>query len=82
MRYLVTFQIKPNSKNEILEKFDLRGPNRVPGVQFRQAWISTKQDVIYVIGDADDEAVLQKACSAWDEFGTYSYTPVVDIENF
>jgi hypothetical protein len=82
MTYLVQFQIKPNTKNQILDKFEMRGPNRVPGVSFKQAWVSTKQDLIYVIGQADHEADLQKACSFIDEFGTYSYTEVVDLENY
>ncbi len=82
MTYLVEFQVLPNRKNEIVDKFELRGPNQVPGVQFQQAWISKQLDVIYVIGKADDEAALQKACNAWQEFGTYRYTEVVDIENY
>lgn len=82
MTYLVEFQIKPNSKNQILDKFDLRGPNRVPGVKFQNAWIATKQDVIYVVGEAEDLPSLQTACDAWNEFGSYTITEVVDIERY
>ena len=82
MRYLVELQVKPQSINLILDQFELRGPNRVAGVHFRQAWISKKQDVIYALSDADNEAELLEACHHWDEFGTYRITEVVDIENY
>lgn len=82
MRYMVELQVKPESINKILNQFELRGPNTVPGVRFRQAWISTKQDVIFALGDADSEAALLEACHHWDEFGTYRSTPVVDIEDY
>ncbi len=82
MKFMVEFRLKPGSQRQIVEAFELRGPNRNPGVSFRGAWVGTRSDVIFALGESTDEALIVQACQSWDEEGAYTIYPVVDIEQF
>jgi hypothetical protein len=82
MKYMVEFRFKPGSKNQALEFFEMRGPNRNPGVTYRGAWIGTQADVVFVLVESADQALVTKASQSWTELGSANVTPVIDIEQF
>lgn len=82
MKFIVEFQLKPGTKNAVIDTFDLRGPNRNPGVLFHNAWVGTHEDVIFVLGESADEALVVAACESWRNASSYEIHQVVDIEQF
>ncbi len=82
MEFIVEFRLNPGSKNKLVDVFELRGPNRNPGVSFRRAWIATRSDLAFVLVECDDESQVAKACHFWDDYGTHQIIPVVDVESF
>lgn len=82
MKFLVEFNLKPDSKKKVVEIFERTGPNRKPGVTFRGAWIGTRSDVVFVLAESDDEALVTKAAESWREYGDCEIQPVIDVENF
>ena len=82
MKFFVKFQLKPGNKKKLLELFELRGPNRNPGVTLKGAWIGKKEEVIYVLAESDDETLLVNAAQAWGQCGDYEITPVIDLEQY
>lgn len=82
MRFIVEFRLKPGSKNKIVDAFELRGPNRIPGVTFREAWIGTKSEVVFVLAESENESLVVQAAESWGEQGEYKITPVINVEQF
>ena len=82
MKFMLEYHLKPGAKRAVIEAFDLRGPNRTAGVSFHGAWIGTKSDVVYVLGEGTDEALIEEACQPWRDHGDFEIVPVIDIENF
>ena len=82
MKFIVEFRLKPGSKNKALEIFETRGPNRTPGVSFRQAWVGTKADLVFVLAESESESLVTNAAQSWREHGDYQIHPVIDIEQF
>lgn len=82
MKFMVIYRTKPGTQNELMENFELRGPNRNPGTAFRSAWVSTQKDAIFVLGESVDEAHVLQACHSWDPTGDFEIFPVIDIEQF
>ena len=82
MKFFVQFKLKPGNKQKVLELFELRGPNRNPGVTLKGAWIGKKEDVIFVLAESDDETILENAAQEWGQFGEYQITPVIDLEQY
>ena len=41
MKFMVQFQLRPETKNKALEAFEQRGPNRNPDVTLRELWVGT-----------------------------------------
>ena len=82
MKFFVEFQLKPGNKSKVSELFELRGPNRNPGVTFNGAWIGKNEEVVYVLAESADEALLLNAAKPWGEFGDYTITPVIDLEQY
>ena len=82
MKFMLEFHLKPGTKRAVAEAFDLHGPNRTAGVSFHGVWIGTKSDVVYVLGEGADEALIEEACRPWREHGDFEIHPVLDIEQF
>jgi hypothetical protein len=82
MNYMVKFTLKPNSKNALMDHFDLRGPNRNPGVKFVNAWIGKDADVVFALVEGDREDQLQAAGASWSQFGEFEVFPVTDVQAF
>lgn len=80
MKYIIHFRLKPDRKNQLLETFEARGPNRNAGVTFRSAWIGRNADVVFVLAEGETEAALAQAAKTWEEFGTFEITPVIDVD--
>jgi hypothetical protein len=80
MKYLVELRLKPDSKERLLDAFEQRGPNRQPGVSFRNAWIGTRSPLVFVLAEGADERLIEEACKFWHEFADYTIHPVLDIE--
>ena len=82
MKFMVEFEFKPGSKNKAVEFFEMRGPNRNPGVTFRGAWIGTDADTVFVLVESADETQVTKASQSWTELGVARITRVIDVEQF
>lgn len=82
MKFMVEFRLKPGSKNKAAEVFEQRGPNRTPGVTFRQAWIGASTDVVFVLVESSDEALVGKLAQSWSEHGQSQIYRVIDAEQF
>jgi hypothetical protein len=81
---MVEFRLFPNSKFKALDVFELRGPNRNPGVTFRGAWVGVGEetDTVFALVESADRAAVDQSAISWQKFGSYSITPVVDVEQF
>jgi Domain of unknown function (DUF3303) len=82
MKFMVEFRLKPGSKNKAAEAFERRGPNRNPDVTFRQAWVATSSDVVFVLVEGSDEAHVAAAAQSWSEHGQSQLHRVIDVEQF
>ncbi len=82
IKFFVEFQLNPGNKGKVLALFELRGPNRHPGVELKNAWIGKKEEVIFVLAESADETLLLNAAKAWGEFGAYKITPVIDLDQY
>ncbi len=82
MKFFVQFKSKPDTKERALEAFEIRGPNRNPGVTFLGAWIGRNEDVIFVLAESIDEAHLVDAAKSWNKYGDYKITPVVAYDEY
>jgi hypothetical protein len=82
MKFMVEFRLKPLSKYKVLDVFELRGPNRTPGVTFRGAWMGSKTDVAYILMEAAEASLIEQAAKFWSEHGDCAITPVVDVEQY
>lgn len=82
MKFLVQLRLKPDCQKKAMDAFELRGPNRNPGVNFKQAWIDSRSHIVFVLTESADEASVEKAGESWAEFGEYQIHPVVDIEQY
>ena len=82
MKFMIEFRLKPGSKNKAVEAFEQRGPNRTPGVTFRQGWIGANADVVFVLAESTDEALVAKAAQSWSEHGQSQIFRVIDAEQF
>jgi hypothetical protein len=79
---MVELQIKAGSKNEAIQAFEQRGPNRNPGVTFKGAWIGLHTDVAFVLVESAEEPLVSAAAKSWSEIGDFRISPVIDIEQF
>jgi len=82
MKFMVEFRLKPGSRNKAAEAFEQRGPNRSPSVTFRQAWVGTSSDVVFVLVEGSDEAHVAAAAQSWSEHGQSQIYRVIDAEQF
>jgi hypothetical protein len=82
MKFIVECRIKPGAKNSAAEAFELRGPNRHPGVTLQGAWVGANSDVVYALVESADEALVSKAAHSWAALGEPRVTQVIDIEQF
>jgi len=82
MKFMVEFGVKPGNKNKAVETFEQRGPNRIPGVTFRAAWIGKHSDVVFVLVESADESLVSEAARSWSESGDFRITEVIDVEQF
>jgi hypothetical protein len=80
--FLIEFRLKPGSKNKMVDQFELQGPDHESGVSFRNAWIGTRSDLIFVLCDSAEEALVDQACRKWNEFGEHTIHPVVHHEQY
>jgi hypothetical protein len=81
-KFIVEFRLKPGNKNKVLELFELAGPNRSPGVSFRNAWIGTRSDLIFVLCESAEEGPVEQACQKWSDFGEHTIHPVIHHEQY
>ena len=82
MKFMVEFPVRPGNKNQVVEAFEQRGPNRNPGVTFQEAWIGKDDDVVFVLVDSSDESLVNAAAKSWTPTGNFRLTPVIELENF
>jgi hypothetical protein len=82
VKFFVQFQLKPGNKKKLMEAFELRGPNRNPGVTLQGAWIGKSEEVIFVLAESVDEDHLVKTAQSWGQFGDYQITPVIDLDQY
>jgi hypothetical protein len=79
---MVEFRLKPDSRNKAVEAFEMRGPNRNPGVTFEGAWIGHHSDVAFVLVKSEDEAHVARVAELWSEFGQPQIHQVIDVQQY
>ena len=82
MKFFVEFELKPGNKEKVMEAFELRGPNRNPGVTLLGVWIGKSEEVIYVLAESPHDELLAKAAQTWGRFGDYQITPVIALDEY
>lgn len=82
MKFMVQLQLRPGTKNQAVEAFEQRGPNRNPGVTFRGAWIGAHSDVVFAIVESAAENLVSEAAKSLEAFGACQITPVLDIDQY
>jgi hypothetical protein len=82
MKFIAQFRLNPGIKNQAVEYFESRGPNRNPGVTFLGAWVGKDTDTAFVLLEAASAEQVQAAGQAWSEFGTFELFPVLDVQQF
>lgn len=82
MLYMLCIQLHPGTKDQVIEKFELRGPNRSPGVTYRGAWIGAHDDSVFVLVESAEQSLIDQAIASWGDFGTFEIHPVNDVENY
>jgi hypothetical protein len=82
MKFMVELVLKPGSTYRAMDAFELRGPNRNPGVVFRGAWVGIRSELVFALVESEDEALVREASRAWADVGEYKINPVVEIEQF
>lgn len=80
MKFMVEFHFPAAEREAILRRFEERGPNRNPGVTFRDAWIGERDPIAYVLVEAADRGLIESTVRQWSDKGTAKVTPVVDVE--
>jgi hypothetical protein len=82
MKFLVEVQLKPGMKNQAVEVFEFRGPNRTPDIRFEKAWLGSHTDVAFILVESHEESHVADACRKWSDFGEIKIHPVTDIEQY
>jgi hypothetical protein len=82
MKFLIDVQLKPGLKNQAVEAFEMRGPNRTPHVKFEKAWLGALEDIAFVLVESPEESHVADAAQTWIHFGQTKIHHVVDIENY
>jgi hypothetical protein len=82
MKFLVKLQLKPDCRNKALEAFELRGPNRNPGVTLQQGWVNSSSHIVFVLAESAEQTLVEKAGQSWSQFGECEIHPVIDIEQY
>jgi hypothetical protein len=80
MTFMIEFALPPDERQQMLAKFEAIGPNRMPGVAFRKAWVATHENRVFALVESTNEAQVQAACAEWTEQAPPRIIPVVDIE--
>ena len=79
MKFMVSSGSSRAARTRLIEAFELRGPNRNPGVTFRKAL-----DRQPIGGDfrtrrkRGRSSSSNRRCQSWAQFGEYQITPVID----
>lgn len=82
MKYMVTIRLQPGTKQAVMESFEQIGPNRNPGVTYRGAWVGAQADVVYVLVESDDAALVDRAIQNWNPPGELETHPVIDVDQY
>jgi hypothetical protein len=82
MKYIVEMRLRPGSKNRAIDAFELRGPNRSPGVALRGAWVGVGSEIVFALVESDEERLVREASHSWEDVGDSVIHPVVEIEQF
>lgn len=82
MKYMVEIRLKSGSKDKVMESFELRGPNRNPGVTYKGGWIATREEVVFVLVESDDDTSVEQALKNWNPPADVSVYPVIDIDQY
>jgi hypothetical protein len=81
-KFMVEFQLKPENEKKVMELFGVNGPNRSPGVTFRDAWIGTRSEMIFVLCESAEERLVEEASHAWKQFGDCKIHQVINHEQY
>jgi hypothetical protein len=82
MKFMIELKLKPGSKDKVFEAFEQRGPNRIPGVTLRGAWVGARSDVVFALVESGEESLVASAAQTWSQLGENKITPVLDVEQF
>lgn len=82
MKFMVELVLKPGSTYRAMDAFELRGPNRNPGVAFRGAWVGIRSELVFALVESDDEELVRNASRTWADVRDCQIHPIVEIEHF
>lgn len=82
MKYMIEFRVKPGQRDPALNRFEEFGPNRIPGVAFRGAWVGARSDIVYALVESDDETLVSQAAQSWNAYADSTVNAVIDIEEY
>lgn len=82
MLFMVVVQLHSGTKAAAMESFELRGPNRYPGIAYRGAWIGTQDDSLFTLVESSEIALVETVVASWGDVGTSQIHPVINVEDF
>jgi hypothetical protein len=80
MKFIVELRLSADSQSKLSDAFSRWRPQRDAGVMFRGARIGSRHNVIFVVGEGEDEERIARACQSWEQHGNYRIYPVSDAE--
>ena len=81
-KFIIEFRLKPGGTRKVMELFELAGPKRTSGVALRDAWLGTREELIFVLCESAEEQFVAQACAAWNEYGECRIHPVIHHEQY
>jgi hypothetical protein len=79
-KFIVVYTLKPGCREQLLEAFELYGPTRKAGITFQNAWLDTHADVVFVLYESEDEAIVKQVSQTLTAFATSEIHPVISAD--
>jgi hypothetical protein len=79
-KFIVVYTLKPGCREQLLEAFELYGPTRKAGVSFQNAWLDTHANLVFVLYESEDEAIVRQVTQTLTAFATSAIHPVISAD--
>jgi len=78
MQFLIHWEVKPEHRNQVLERFQSKQEDAHPGVKMLGAWHAVTQEEGWAVTEAEDLVELGKWLYQWTDLNVNHVTPVVN----